>query len=75
MTQNGVPAGKLIGVTWQKATASIGQGECVEVAHLEGGGVAMRNSQDPEGPALIFTAAELRAFLSGAKSGEFDHLV
>ncbi|OWA04554.1 DUF397 domain-containing protein [Streptomyces sp. CS113] len=71
---NGVPAGKITGVTWLKARASVGAGECVEVAKLREGGVAMRNSKDPEGPALIFTEAEVRAFLDGAKRAEFDHL-
>jgi hypothetical protein len=45
-------------------------GNCVEVAFLPDG-VAMRNSRDPEGPALIFTQAEWDAFLGGARDGEF----
>ncbi|MFE7276921.1 DUF397 domain-containing protein [Streptomyces sp. NPDC057623] len=71
---NGVPACEIEGVTWLKARASIGAGECVEVAGLPDGGVAVRNSRDPEGPALVFTRAELRAFLCGAKEAEFDSL-
>jgi hypothetical protein len=35
----------------------------------------MSNSGDPEGPALIFTHAEIEAFIAGAKDGEFDHLI
>jgi hypothetical protein len=35
----------------------------------------MRNSRDPHGPALVYTPAEIAAFLAGAKEGEFDHLV
>jgi Domain of unknown function (DUF397) len=46
-------------------------GNCVEVAFLAGGDVAMRNSRDPEGPALIFTRAEWDAFIGGARDGEF----
>lgn len=46
-------------------------GNCVEVAFLTDGGVAMRNSRDPDGPALIFTRAEWNAFLGGARNGEF----
>jgi hypothetical protein len=47
-------------------------GNCVELAHLYGGQVAVRNSRHKSGPALLFTAAEWDAFLAGAKSGEFD---
>lgn len=71
---NGVPAAQIEGVTWLKARASLGAGECVEVAELPDGGVALRNSRDPEGPALVFTRGELRAFLDGAKGSEFDGL-
>lgn len=74
MIMNGIPAGEITGVTWLKARASVGAGECVEVAGLPEGGVAMRNSRHPDGPALVFTKAELRAFLSGVKGSEFDHL-
>lgn len=45
-------------------------GNCVEVALLADG-VAMRNSRDPDGPALLFTWAEWNAFLGGARDGEF----
>ncbi|MFE6774573.1 DUF397 domain-containing protein [Streptomyces sp. NPDC057702] len=72
--ENGTPAGEIKGVTWLKAQASVGMGECVEMAGLPGGEVAVRNSRHPEGPALIFTRAELRAFLDGAKGSEFDQL-
>ena len=34
--------------------------------------IAVRDSKNPTGPALIFTAAEWDAFVSGAKDGEFD---
>jgi hypothetical protein len=46
-------------------------GNCVEVAFLAHGEVAMRNSRDPEGLALIFTRTEWDAFLGGARDGEF----
>ena len=46
-------------------------GNCVEVAFLAGGDVALRNSRQPDGPALIFTAAEWDAFIGGAVDGEF----
>ncbi|MGJ3558388.1 DUF397 domain-containing protein [Streptomyces sp. INA 01156] len=72
--RNGVRASSL-DACWIKSRHSNAEGNCVEVAPLSDGGVAMRNSRDPEGPALVYTAAELAAFLAGARDGEFDHLV
>ncbi|MEW2176977.1 DUF397 domain-containing protein [Streptomyces sp. NPDC005406] len=72
---NGMAATKLRGVVWQKSRHSNSQGSCVEFAKLPGGDVAMRNSRYPEGPALVYTPAEIEALLLGVKDGEFDHLV
>lgn len=72
--RNGVRASSL-GVRWVKSRHSNAEGNCVEVASLAEGGIALRNSRDPDGPALIYTSAEVAAFLAGAKEGEFDHLV
>jgi hypothetical protein len=47
----------------------------VEFARLPGGDVAVRNSRFPEGPALVYTRAEIEAMLLGIKDGEFDHLI
>lgn len=60
-------------VKWQKAKSS-GSGECVEVGPFNGM-IAVRDSKEPSGPALIYTTSEWRAFVSGVKSGEFDHLL
>jgi len=43
----------------------------VEVAFVDEA-IAVRDSKNPDGPALIFTAAEWDAFVGGAKDGEFD---
>jgi len=60
-------------LTWRKSTRSGGQGgACVEVADLPGGGAAVRDSKNPDGPMLTFTPAEWRAFIGGVKDGEFD---
>jgi Domain of unknown function (DUF397) len=72
---NGMPASGLPGVVWHKSGHSNPNGSCLEVAELPGGAVAVRNSRDPGGPALIYTPAEITAFLLGAKGGEFDHLI
>ncbi|MEV7783062.1 DUF397 domain-containing protein [Kitasatospora sp. NPDC088351] len=71
---NGMAAADLENVVWQKSLHSNSQGNCVEFAALPGGDVAMRNSRFPDGPALIYTRAEIAALLLGAKDGEFDHL-
>ena len=63
----------LRGLPWRKAQSSVGNGACVELAPADGN-VALRDSKDPDGPVLIYTAAEWRAFLHGAKGGEFDDL-
>lgn len=59
----------LTGATWRKSTYSGGEGgECVEVA---GGltAVPVRDSKDPEGPALVFSAAAWSAFIADIKAG------
>jgi len=71
---NGVPAGELGPVQWRKSRASNPSGNCVEVAALPDGGVAVRNSRQPEGPALVYTRAEITAFITGVRNGEFDDL-
>jgi hypothetical protein len=72
---NGVPAGDLPGARWRKSGRSSAQGNCVETAKLSGDEVAVRNSRHAEGPALIFSQAEVRAFLEGVKDGDFDDLL
>ena len=66
--------GSMLGnLPWRKAQRSVGNGACVELAPVNGM-VAMRDSKDPDGPVLMYTAAEWDAFLHGAKAGEFDDL-
>ncbi|GAA1581264.1 DUF397 domain-containing protein [Actinomadura kijaniata] len=72
---NGIPATRLHGARWLKSNRSNSQGNCVEIAELPGGRVAMRNSRFPEGPALIYTRHEIEALILGAKEGDFDHLI
>jgi len=75
ITYNGMPAGELGDVRWLKSWHSNPNGECVEMAALPNGEIAMRNSRFPAGPVLLYTQAEITAFLAGAKDGEFDHLL
>jgi len=75
---NGIPGGELPStLTWRKSKRSGPQGgNCVELAALPGGQeIAVRNSRFPEGPALIYTVAEIKALVEGAKDGEFDDMI
>ena len=72
---NGMSASQLQGVTWQKSARSNPSGNCVECAALPDGGVAVRNSRDPDGPALLYTPAEIEAFILGVRDGDFDYLL
>ena len=45
---------------------------CVQVAHLPGGMVAIRDSKDVTKPAHVFDGSEWEAFVVGVKAGEFD---
>jgi Domain of unknown function (DUF397) len=57
------------GATWRKSTYSNGSGgNCVEVADLPNGR-AIRDSKHPQGPILVLTTDQWRAFVQGIKAG------
>jgi hypothetical protein len=58
---------------WRKATASAA-GNCVEMAAVPDGPVAVRNSRDPHGPAILFSRTAIAALIEGMNAGEFDDL-
>ena len=62
-------------LAWQKSRRSNPSGNCVELASLPDGGVAMRNSRHPDGPVLVYTRDEIAAFVGGARDGDFDNLI
>ncbi|MEU5552854.1 DUF397 domain-containing protein [Micromonospora sp. NPDC047793] len=53
---------------WKKSNRSSANGQCVEVADLDDA-VALRDSKDPNGPALVFGPDAWSSFLAGAKDG------
>lgn len=72
---NGMPAGELGSEGWHKPWSGGNGGNCLEAMKLADGRIALRQSTDPEGPALIYTTAEMLAFIEGAKAGEADFLL
>jgi len=62
----------LSGAIWRKSIRSDTDGQCVEVADNIPGIIAVRDSKQPDGPALLFTLAEWDAFVGGVRDGEFD---
>ncbi|WP_130290293.1 DUF397 domain-containing protein [Pseudonocardia sediminis] len=67
-------------LAWRKSRRSGYQGNCVELATTDGsallgrGEVAMRNSREPHGAILAFSASGMAAFLGAIKNGELDDL-
>ncbi|HUZ26803.1 MAG TPA: DUF397 domain-containing protein [Streptosporangiaceae bacterium] len=77
----------LTGAAWRKSSYSGANGSCVEIAPLTGAAldvtvldaagaspaaVAVRDSKDRSGPALVFTTRQWRTFAAGIKNGELD---
>lgn len=59
-------------VTWRKTARSQATTDnCVEVAYLSGG-IAMRDSKDPDGPRLTLGHEEWRTFTARIKGGSYD---
>ncbi|MFJ9950018.1 DUF397 domain-containing protein [Kitasatospora sp. NPDC091207] len=57
--------------SWFKSPYSNNGGNCVEVSASFPGAVPVRDSKDPEGPALVFPADAWQSFLAGVRKGDF----
>lgn len=62
---------------WRKSSYSgtTNNSECVELAVLADGTIAMRDCKEPAAGMLRFTRGEVRAWFAGVKAGEFDDLI
>ena len=67
-----MPANDQSRATWRKSSySSTNGGQCIEVAALPGW-IGVRDSKNPDGPKLVFGAAEWRAFARSITAGELD---
>ncbi|GAB3804060.1 DUF397 domain-containing protein [Micromonospora zhanjiangensis] len=58
----------LTGAIWRKSTRSSGNsGNCVEVADNLSDVVAVRDSKDRNGPALVFSPTAWRSFVDSTR--------
>ncbi|MEV6104548.1 DUF397 domain-containing protein [Streptomyces sp. NPDC051940] len=55
---------------WIRSSHSTGANNCVEVTPVGAGGLAVRDSKNPQGPALVFTPAAWADFLSAIRGGD-----
>jgi hypothetical protein len=60
----------LSAAAWRTSSYSGANGDCVEVAGNLGDVIAVRDSKDRGGPALLFPRSEWQAFLTGLKGGQ-----
>ncbi|BEK91947.1 DUF397 domain-containing protein [Nocardia seriolae] len=63
---------ELSGARWFKSSRSGAGKECVEVAFLATGRVGVRDSKNPQGPALVFGAAEWRSCTAAIENGALE---
>jgi hypothetical protein len=74
-TNSGLSARQLKNAVWRKSSYSgSSEGQCVECADVTRthSGIALRDSKDPTGAALLFTPDAFGGFIAAVKRPEFD---
>ncbi|MCN9244119.1 DUF397 domain-containing protein [Streptomyces sp. RY43-2] len=61
-------------VSWWKSSASAAQSDCVECGIVDADTVAVRDSKNPNGPALLLDRGRLAAFVGAVAAGEFGNV-
>lgn len=56
---------------WRKSSYSTNGGNCVEVAPLVDGRIAIRDSKDPHGPVIVFDRVTFTSFTEAIKGDRF----
>jgi hypothetical protein len=69
---SGMPASGIQDVNWRKSRRSNPSGNCVELAELGGGAIAVRDSRQRSGPALIYSRTEIAILIGRVRSGTLD---
>jgi hypothetical protein len=72
-TSMSLPQGMHSRLNWRKATYSIANGDCAEVAS-DAGVVFVKDTKDPAGPILPYPSDSWRSFISKARMGAYDAL-
>ncbi|PZT72737.1 MULTISPECIES: DUF397 domain-containing protein [unclassified Streptomyces] len=66
------PDASALPLTWWKSSYSDTGAQCVECGIVDDETVAVRDSKDPHGPALLLARTALSAFATAAGAGRFD---
>lgn len=69
---NHVNDASALAVAWWKSSHSGAQGDCVEVGIVDEQAVAVRDSKDPAGPALLLTHDQLAGLVAAVRAGRFE---
>ncbi|MFK8844824.1 DUF397 domain-containing protein [Streptomyces sp. Ac-502] len=59
------------GVRWRRSSRSTAMNNCVETARIGSGLLAVRDSKNTAGPALLFTTAAWSSFVDGLADSRF----
>lgn len=69
-----IPPVDLSDAAWFKSSYSNNGGTCVELAPNFPGLAPVRDSKDPQGPALVFPVEAWTSFVTAVQHGEFGEI-